>query len=169
MLKDAAETGDKICLAGLGWHNIGRFWLVMFMPVACNVDAFGDPDFVVALYVIEETLQCCRASRTTNQTAVKANRHHLRRTFCTLTVKHVERIFEVGVELIAGVKALWCCKAHIIGVERIRHNEMRTFRSLDPIRQFIGIGIGGIEKAAFLHHKLERVIGRFALINAKRT
>lgn len=99
---------------------------------------------------------------------MQADGHHLGRAFLTLAIENVETVFQIGEELVAGIKALWRGETHVVCVQRIGHDQVRAFRAFYPIGQFVGIGIGGIEEAAFLHHQLQRVVGGLALIDAER-
>ncbi len=70
-------------------------------PVPGDVDAPRHPHAVVRLDVIEEPLQRDEATGTAEQPAVHADRHHARR-FGALRVEHVERVAQVGEEVIRG-------------------------------------------------------------------
>ena len=98
---------------------------------------------------------------------MQADRHHLRRALA-FGIEHVEGILQIGEELVAAVEALRRGEAHVVGVERIGHDELRTARPVHPIGQLVGVGIGGIEKAALLHGERQRILRRAALIHAER-
>ncbi|MOA39965.1 hypothetical protein D3C78_1617880 [compost metagenome] len=53
-----------------------------------------------------------------------ADRQHLWR-LCPFGVQHVEAVFQIGKELLAGVKPLWRGKAHIVGLEGIGYDQVR--------------------------------------------
>ena len=63
------------------------------------------------------------------QAAVHADRHHLR-PVVALGVEHVEGVAQVGEEVIAGVEALRRREAHVVGVERVGHDEVRHVRAV---------------------------------------
>ena len=98
---------------------------------------------------------------------MQANREHFwgRRA---LGVKRIERVLEIGEELIARREALRRREPHVVGIERVGHYELRPPRSLDPIGQVVGVGVGAIEEAALLHAERERVDRRAPLVEPKR-
>src|SRR5690606_31432579 len=132
MLENASITRDEFVFASLRRHDTGSDRLVVFMPVTGDVDAPCDPYLVVALHVIEEAFQRGCTAWTSDKAAMQANGHHLRRAFRAFAVEHVERVFQIGEELVAGVETLRRCKAHVIGVQRIGYDQMRSVRSLHP-------------------------------------
>jgi hypothetical protein len=82
---------------------------------------------------------------------MQADRHHLRRRRA-FGIEHVKTVLQIGEELLPAAKALRIDEAHVVGIERIRDDEMRSGRPLDPVRQIVGIGVAGVEEAAGLHH-----------------
>ena len=136
-------------------------------PVARDVEPRRHPDFVMAQRVIEEARERGGAAGATDETAMQADRQHLRRDIA-LGVERVEGILEIGVELVARIEALRRGEAHVIRVERIGRDQLRPARPLQPIGQIVGIGIGAIEEAAFLHAEADRVDRGAALIEAER-
>ena len=64
----------------------------MFLhPVTGDVGAGRDPDPVMLLDVVQETLQAGETPRPADQAAMQADRHHLRRGLA-FGVEHVEGI-----------------------------------------------------------------------------
>src|SRR6266496_5019082 len=112
----------------------------MTVPVARYIDAPRHPDLVMALRVIEESLKCQSAAGPPGQAAMQADRHHLGRPTPSLLIKAIECVLQIGEELIAAIEALRRRKTHVIGIERIRNDEMpAALRPINPIRQIIGI------------------------------
>ena len=76
-----------------------------------------DPDPLVLLDIIEETLQGAEAPRPAKQATVHADRHHLRRLF-PLFIQHIKTVFEVSIKLLGGGEALRGGKAHCTSVQK---------------------------------------------------
>ena len=70
--------------------------------------------------------------------------------------------------MVAGVETLRHRKAHVVRIERIGNDEMRSLRPCDPVRQVVRIGIRIIEEAALLHHEVARVLRAAPEIPAER-
>ena len=136
-------------------------------PVAGDRQPRREPYLVVGERIVEEPSQRRRAAGTPDEARVQADRHHLGRAE-PLRVERVEAVFEIGEELVAGIEALRRGEAHVIGVERIGHDELRPFCALDPIGQFVGVGVRQIEEAAVLAGQVQRVDGAAALVEAER-
>ena len=85
--------------------------------MAGDVDSARHPDFVMALDVIEKFFERECATGATDQATVKADIHHLWRAFCPFAVEHVEIVFEIRIEMLAGVEPLRRGKAHIIRID----------------------------------------------------
>src|ERR687895_723638 len=98
------------------------FMRMVLQPVIGDVDAAREPHLLAA-HVLEEALERGEAPRAADEPAMQAYRHHARRAVAFL-VEHVERILEVGVELLARVESLRGGEAHVVRVERIRHDEL---------------------------------------------
>ena len=118
----------------------------------------------MALHVVEEALQGGKACRASDQAAVQTNRQHLGRIQTgrvTLPVQHVEGILEVIKKLGTRIETLHRGEAHVIGVECVRHHQMRLRLAmglnLDPIGQIVRVGVGVIYEAAMLDHQAPRV------------
>ncbi|MNV82762.1 hypothetical protein D3C71_1765160 [compost metagenome] len=90
---------------------------------------------------------------------MQADVHHLGVAFLAFFVEHVERVLEIGEELVAGVETLVRRKAHVVGVECVGDDQMRLVgrQPRHPIGQLIRIGIGGIEEPALFENELQRV------------
>ena len=69
-------------------------------------------------------------------------------------IERVEAVLEIGEELVAGIEALRRGEAHVVGVERVGDDQLRPSGAmavmLEPIGQFVVIGVGDIGEAAFL-------------------
>ena len=129
----------------------------------------GDPDPVVRLDVVEEARQRGDAPRPADEAAVQADRQHLRRRSAALGVQHVEGVAQVGEELVPAVEALGGREAHVVGVERVRDDEVRLRRpTLHPVRQVVGVGVGVVEEAAVLDDESARVRAVAAGVPADR-
>ena len=89
----------------------------------CDIHAAADPDLMVLLYVVKKPLQRGEPARPPGQPAVQANRHHSW-DFFTFLIEHIKRVFQVIEKLLAGVEALRCDEAHIVGVETVRHYQL---------------------------------------------
>ena len=95
-------------------------------PVPGDVDAPRDPDLLVRRDVIEETRQRRGAPGTADEPAMQADRHHLRRGLA-FRIERVESVLQIGEELVAGIEALRRGEAHVVGVERIGHDQLLPF------------------------------------------
>src|SRR6516162_729400 len=98
---------------------MAALWRVMRHPTAGDIDAPRYPGFVVSLHIVEKACQGSAPARPADETAMQPDGEHLRR-IQSFSIEDIERIFQIVVELIAGVEALRGRKAHIIGIERIR-------------------------------------------------
>ncbi len=111
--------------------------------------------------VIEEPLQRRETARTAQQPAVHTDRQHLRR-FVTLCVQDVERVAQVMEEVVRRVEALRRGKAHVVGIERVRHHKVRLDVAtaglhLRPERQVVAIVVGVVHETALLHDETTRI------------
>jgi hypothetical protein len=136
-------------------------------PVAGDVEPRGDPHLVMPAHIVEEPRQRRRATGAADQPAMQADGQHLRRRLA-LGVKHVEGVFQIGVKLVAGIEALRRREAHVVGVERIGHDQLRPARPGDVIGEIVAIGVGAVNEAAFLAGQGDRVDRRAPLIEAQR-
>ena len=94
-------------------------------PVVGDLLTGTDPYLVVLLDIVKETLQRAETARTPQQPAMHPHGHHLRRGF-PLGVQHVKAVFQVGIKLLRGVEPLGGGKAHVVGVEGVRHDQVRS-------------------------------------------
>ena len=132
-----------------------------------DIEPGRDPHLVVALHVIEEAGERGEPPRPAGQPAVQTDRQHAR-PLGAFRIEHVEAVAQVVEELVAGIEALRCAEAHVVGVERIGHDELRAVRAVHPVGQLVGVGVGGIEESLLLHRDVERADGRAALVEAER-
>ena len=93
-----------------------------------DVEAGRDPHAVMPGEVVEEADERRRATRPPDQPAVQAHRHHPRRAFA-FRVEQVKGVAQVGEEVVALAEALRNDEAHVVGIERIRDQEVRAFRA----------------------------------------
>jgi hypothetical protein len=63
----------------------------MLDPVTRNVDAAADPNLVMTLHVIEESLERTAPTGAAGDPAMQSDRHHLGRAFA-FVVEHVEGV-----------------------------------------------------------------------------
>src|SRR4029453_18800308 len=125
---------------------------MMLSPMVGDVEAATKPHPFVALYIIEEASQGCRPPRTSDEATVQTDRHHFGSGF-TLGIEDVEAIPQIGEELLAAIKPLVGGESHIVGVQRIRNDQVRHTVISHPIGQIVGIAIGVVEKSALLHEE----------------
>ena len=170
---------SRVCCFSRGANSSlgprGRSVGMLGHPVPRDVDASRDPDVVVALHVIDETRQRSDAPRPADDASVQADRQHLRRIAVpriAFGVQRVERIAQIGEELVATVEALRSCEAHVVGVERVRDDEMglASASCLDerPVRQVIRVAVRVIDEAAVLDDECARARAVAAGIPAGR-
>src|SRR5260221_1898966 len=149
--KQSTTAHDEMdCFASLAMTDSGSPRRpVPSMPVPRDIDAAADPHFVVTLHVVEEAGEAGEATGSPDEAAMQPDRHHLR-PLLPFRVEHVETVAQIGEELLAGIEALGGGEAHVVGVERIGHDEMVAPLLAHPIGQIVGIGIGIVEKTALL-------------------
>ena len=87
-----------------------------------------------------------------------ANRQHFR-YFTAFLVQHVKRIAQILKEVVGGVKALRRSKAHVVAIERVRHDQVRhgvaiTLGHFNPKRQIIAVVVAVVIEAAVFNHQL---------------
>ena len=139
----------------------------MLPPVPGDVDAPAAPHLLVRQHVVQEPLHGGEAAGPAGETAVQAHRHHARRAR-TLGVQHVERIAQIGEELIARVEALRGREAHVVGVERVRHHQVGARPKLGPERQIIVVIVSVIKKSSLFHQQSAGVRPGASRIPAER-
>src|SRR5471032_2909549 len=101
---------------------------MMLAPVPRDINPPRHPYTIILLDVIEETLQRTEASRAAQQPAMHADGQHFRR-FAAFFVKYVERVAQVSEKLLGRVETLRRGETHVIGVERVRHDQLRHLRA----------------------------------------
>src|SRR6516162_9548883 len=85
------------------------------------------------------------------------DRHHLR-SLLAFGVQHVERIPQIGEEMLRRVESLSRCEPHVVRIEGVGYDQVRphlALRCFDfrPEWQVVPVIIRVIQKAAVLHHK----------------
>ncbi len=103
-----------------------------------DVDPAANPNPVLAGNIIEKSHKRRRPPRPARKTAVQTDAHHPG-LLDTLCVKYVESIFEIGEKLIAGIETRGRGKTHIVAIERIGYDEVRTVLARYQLRQIIGV------------------------------
>ena len=118
-------------------------------PVVSDVYAASDPNTIVRENIIQESLQTDKTPRSTNQTTMKANRHHFWRYF-SLTVKCIKRIFQVMIELVASVETLCSGESHVVTIKSIWDNQVWGIKEAGPKWKIVRIIICIINKSTLL-------------------
>ena len=147
--------------AGRGGCQIG----MRLRPVSGNVDAPANPDLRVALHIVQKILQRPHATGAPQQAAVHADAEHLgciQSGRVALGVQHIKTVFQVAEEIIALGKALAGCKTHVVGVECVGHDQLRSYRAIallypHPERQVVTVVIAVVFKAAEIGHQTMRL------------
>ena len=98
---------------------------------------------------------------------MEAHRHHPR-GLGPFGIEHVEAVLEVGVELVARVEALRGGEAHVVGVERVGHDELRPALDHGPPGQLVIVVVGVVEEAAILGDEAAGVGAGAAGVPAQR-
>ena len=80
--------------------------------------------------------------------------HHLG-GFCTLGIQRVKTVAQIGKEVFALAKSLGQCKAHVVAVHGVGHDELRYdfatgFFDLHPKRQVVTVIVTVVFKAAMV-------------------
>ena len=96
-------------------------------PVARDVDAPRDPDIVVRLHIVDEARapRCGRGGRSAGNAGRSTASSAHRDRGITFRVQHVEGVLQVRVELLAAVETLRRDETHVVGVERVGHDQQR--------------------------------------------
>ena len=81
-----------------------------------------------------------------------ADTHHLG-GFCTLGIQRVKTVAQIGKEVFALAKSLGQCKAHVVAVHGVGHDELRydfavRFFHLHPEGQVVAVIVTVVFKAA---------------------
>ncbi len=114
--------------------------------MARNRRTGGHPRVVVGAHVLEKAFERARTSRPADDAAVEPDGHHAP-AFCT---QLVERVDEIGEEVVGGDEAVRQQELEIVRVERVRDDEVIPARDVDPVRQLVGIRVRVVEEASFL-------------------
>src|SRR5690606_17360218 len=107
---------------------------VLLRPVARDVYSSRDPDLVVALHIFDEALERRNASRPADKAAMQTDREHLGPTGLTFRIEIVERVLQIGEELIAAVEAIGCAEAHVVRFERVGYDKLWPAVMRTPVR-----------------------------------
>ena len=99
-----------------------------------------------------------------NQPAVQPDRHHPR----AFGIQDVEAVAQVIEELRAGTKTLWRGEAHVVRVQRVRHDELRLAMAGVVPGQVVVVVVGVVDEAAVLDHQAPRVRAGAAGVPAER-
>ena len=97
-----------------------------------NIYSPADPDLVVFLNMIDESLEGVNTPRPTDQPAMQTDRHHPR-NFSALEVERIEAVAQIAEKLIARVEPLGHCKTHIICIEGIGHHQVIFVGDPSPV------------------------------------
>src|SRR5690606_41399920 len=98
-------------------------------PVTSDINATTYPDTLVTLHVVQKTLQGGEASRAPNKATVQADGHHLGGGV-TFGIQHIERILQIGEEMVTGSETRRRGTPHVIAIERIRDDQVWPGRSV---------------------------------------
>ena len=74
-----------------------------------------------------------RPARTACQPAMQADRQHLRCAFLTLSIKHVEAVHQVTLELLAVGEASLDRKPHVVAIHGVGNAQLVLTTRLDPV------------------------------------
>ena len=115
-------------------------------------------------YVFQEPLQRGHPSRPADQPAVQPHRHHP----AAFSIKGVKTIAQVIEELRAGTKTLCRGEAHVVRIQRVRHDELRPAVAGVVPGQLIAVIVGVVDETAVLDHQAPRVRAGPAGVPAER-
>ena len=96
----------------------------MLDPVSRYVDSSTDPDVFMFLDVVEKLCQSRSTSGTTRQAVVNSDCHHLRKSRA-LSIKKIERLLQVHVELLTEAEALAPGKSIVVRLVRVGYDQVR--------------------------------------------
>ena len=120
------------------------------------------------LDVVEQSFQARRSRGMADDPHVQADREHFR-LGRALAIQEVERVAAVMKEVVAGREHA-AAELRIVGGHRVGDDQMRLALDPGPVRQFVVVGVGIVEKPAFLDDQPPRVhAGPAAAIPAERT
>src|ERR1700730_11071890 len=136
-------------------------------PVPGDIHAPAYPHALVLEHMVEKAREPRRAARTTGQSHLQPDGHHLGRRR-SLRVEDVESVPEIGVEILAGVEALDPAELHVVVVHGVGNDEVALAGHRDPVRQVVVVRVGVVEKAALFHHEPAGVRALPARVPAER-
>src|ERR1700730_14581889 len=93
-----------------------------------DVDASANPHVLAPAHVVEKSLQRGDAPGTPAEPRMQPDRQHLGRVlslWIAFAIQGVERVLQVVEELRAGIESLGGGEAHVVGVERVRYDQVR--------------------------------------------
>src|SRR6266850_6002926 len=122
---------------------------MMFQPVPRDIDAPRDPQLRLFARIAQKAFQRREPPGPAAEAAMQPDRHHAP----ALGMKNVQRVLQVIEELLAGIEALRRREAHVVGVERIRNDELRLAIANVIPRQIIVVVVGVVHEAALFDHQ----------------
>ncbi len=168
VLEYATKRFHKPPLRHRRWA-FGHRGRMMGGPMVGDLRPCREPDALVARHVVKRAFQRSGPAWSSDQTAVKADGQHLGRARLPFGVERIETVLQIGVELVARVEPLRRGEAHVVGIERVRHDQLIPPPEPHPIRQIIGIAVGNIRKTALFGGQPNRVHRTAAGVPAART
>ena len=126
-------------------------------PMVSDVDAARRPDAFEPFDIVDKAFQRLYPSGPPDQTAMQPDRHHLGLPGAAFGIKRIEGIAQIGIELIARIKALRRGKAHIVAIKSIGDNQLSAPCYLHPIGQIIVVCIRDIVEGPRLCRQRDRV------------
>src|SRR5438128_10513461 len=141
---------------------------VLVDPVPRDVDPAADPHVVVALDVVEKARERRCAPGPAHEPHVQAERHHLW-LVGALRIEDVEGVPYVSEPLVAGSEAAEQPELHVVVVEGVGNDEVGLAGHEGPVWQVVVVGVGVVEKSAFLDDQAARVGTEPARVPAERS
>src|SRR5215813_11783797 len=99
--------------------------------------------------MIDEARESGDSAGATDETAMQADSHHLRH-LRPFGIERIERTAQVLEEKLRRRQVLVPRHTAVVGIETMRHDEMRAPPGRHPIGKIISIGIAVVEEAAVL-------------------
>ena len=124
------------------------------VPVACDRRAGGHPRIVLGANVLEETVEGARSARPSDNAAMKSDRHHSP----AFRAQLVERVHEIGKEVVRGDEPVRHQELEIVRVERVRDDEVVPTSDLDPVRQLVSVRVRVVGEASLLDDEPSRAL-----------
>jgi hypothetical protein len=115
-------------------------------PVQRDLLPGRDPHVVERRDVREKAVEPACAARPADDAAVEADGEQA----APFRAQDVERVDQVGREVVGGDEAVREQELEVVRVERVRDDEMVGAVHLDPVGQLVGVGVGVVEEAAVL-------------------